>query len=151
VGNPTNIDEDVEISDAVSLNIRRQHVLPFGASNYPHRCHSLQCPVAISVGASSYSRLRLWKGFEEMKSYIVLVAQDGDQRKQWAIRVDRLLIGLAVGVLCSLSVIALPLFQRPTPQVERWAKPTPAHETHVPSTPRSGRASVQPPAIVPAG
>ena len=81
-----------------------------------------------------------------MKSYIVLVAQDGDQQKQWAIRVDRLLIGLAAGVLCSLSVIALPLFRRPAPRAEHFAGPRPAHETQLPSTPRSGKASVPRPA-----
>jgi hypothetical protein len=85
-----------------------------------------------------------------MKSYILFVAQDGDQQKQWAIRVDRLLIGLAVGVLCSLSVLALPLFQRPVPRAEHWARPTPARETKLPWTPRSGSAAVQPPGI-PAG
>ena len=86
-----------------------------------------------------------------MKSYIVLVAQDGDQQKEWAIRVDHLLIGLAAGVLCSLSVIALPLFQPPAAQAEHWTRPGPAHETRIPEAPRSGRASVHPPAIVPAG
>jgi hypothetical protein len=91
------------------------------------------------------------EGFEEMKSYIVLVAQDGDQRKQWAIRVDRLLIGLAAGLLCSLFVIALPLFQRSAPQPERWVTPRPAHVTQNPSTPRSVWTSVQPSAIVRVG
>jgi hypothetical protein len=86
-----------------------------------------------------------------MKSYILFVAQDDDQVKQWAIRVDHLLIGLAVGVLCSLSVIALPLLQRPSPRAERWAKPTPAHESKLPWTPHSGKAAVHPPAVVPAG
>jgi hypothetical protein len=86
-----------------------------------------------------------------MKSYILFVAQDVDQQKQLAVRVDRLLIGLAVGVLCSLSVMALPLLHRPAPRAERWATPTPAHESKLPWTPRSGRAAVHPPAAVPAG
>jgi hypothetical protein len=83
-----------------------------------------------------------------MKSYILFVARDGDQQKQWAIRVDHLLIGLAVGVLCSLSILALPLLQRPAPRAERRATPEPARETKLPWTTRSGRAAVQPPAMV---
>ena len=86
-----------------------------------------------------------------MKPYIVFVAENGDQQKQWSIRVDRLLIGLAVGVLCSLSVIALLLFQPSAARAAHRMKPRPAHETRIPETPRSGRASVPPPAMVPAG
>jgi hypothetical protein len=43
------------------------------------------------------------------QSYILFVAEDGEQLKQWAIRVDYLLICLAVAFLCSLFIIAVPL------------------------------------------
>jgi hypothetical protein len=60
---------------------------------------------------------------QAMKPYILFVAEDGDQLKQWAIRVDYLLIWLAIGVLCSLFIVARPLLQSTVPQSKRGAAP----------------------------
>jgi hypothetical protein len=71
-----------------------------------------------------------------MQPYILFVAEDGDRRKQWAIRVDYLLIWLAVGVLCFLSILAVPLLQSTVRQSER--RVAPRHEINSHWTPRSG-------------
>ncbi len=65
------------------------------------------------------------------QSYVLFVAEDGDHLKQWAIRVDYLLICLAVAVLCSLFIIAAPLLQWAAPQSEHWAAPKRAHEIRI--------------------
>jgi len=83
-----------------------------------------------------------------MKSHILFVAQDGDQLKQWSIRVDHLLICLALLIVCSLSIIALPLLHSSVPQSNRWGVPKPANEIQIPLAPHSGQAAVQPPAII---
>lgn len=64
----------------------------------------------------------LYQGsFQEMargkrQSYIVFVVEDGRAVKQWAIRVDRLLSCLALGVLLSLSPLIVPLMRGYPPQ-----------------------------------
>jgi len=70
------------------------------------------------------------------QSYILFVAEDGEQLRQWAIRIDYLLICLAVGILCSLFIIALPLLQSAVPQSEHWVAPKRAHETKLRWAPR---------------
>jgi len=73
-----------------------------------------------------------------MKSYILFVAEDGDQLDQWAIRVDYLLICLAVGVLCCLSIIAVPLLQSAVPQAEHSVVAKRTHAIKLRWAPRSG-------------
>ena len=71
-----------------------------------------------------------------MKPYILLVVEDGGQLRQWVIRVDYLLICLAVAVFCSLSIAALPLLRRTPRQSQRWGAPK--NEIKVRWAPRSG-------------
>jgi hypothetical protein len=71
-----------------------------------------------------------------MRPCILFVVEDGDRLKQWAIRVDYLLICVTLGVLCSLAAILLPLLQSNVPHSQRW--PTPGHEIRSRWTPRSG-------------
>jgi hypothetical protein len=65
------------------------------------------------------------------QSYLLFVSEDGDRLKQWTIRVDYLLICLAVAVLCSLFIMAVPLLQWAVPQSEHWAAPKRAHEIKI--------------------
>lgn len=69
------------------------------------------------------------------QSYILLVAEDGEQLQEWAIRVD-LLICLAVGVVCSLFMIAVLLLQSAFPQSEHSIAPKRAHEITLRWAPR---------------
>lgn len=46
----------------------------------------------------------------ERQFYILLVVEDGTALHQWAIKLDYLLGILAGGALCSISILAGPLF-----------------------------------------
>jgi hypothetical protein len=111
----------------------------------PVTTHAGAIPAARSSNygfvQAAISRFWFREAFGNMKSYLLFVAQDGDQLKQWSIRVDHLLICLALLLVCSLSIIALPLLQGSVPQSNRWGVPKPANELQLPSAPHSGQAA----------
>ena len=61
-------------------------------------------------------------------SYIVLVAENDGNSRQWAIRVDYLLSCLALGMVLSLYPIAMPLLHSRIAELEHRAIPKPSHE-----------------------